>query len=135
MLVKRTKVLNNTYLCIYFSEWLERRLGLGKSVDDIDPNIRRETEARILAERAEGLPKFVAPEAEPEPTEAPEATGGPYTLKVLKAKLLPADVDPTKKEEYLSDDEFKEVFGEARDSFVKSPAWKRKKKKEDLGLF
>jgi len=114
---------------------IERRLKIGKSVDDIDPNIRRETEKRILEERAQGLPKFVPPTIEPEPTEAPEATGGPYPLKVLKSKLLPADVDANKKEDYLSDDEFKEVFKIPKDKFASSPTWKRKQLKKDAGLF
>merc|ERR1712063_140378 len=68
---------------------IQRRIAAGKSVDDLDPNIRRETEKRILEERASGLPKFVAPEVEVEPDEAPEATGGPYALKVLQRKNLP----------------------------------------------
>mmetsp|Transcript_14325 Transcript_14325/g.22532 ORF Transcript_14325/g.22532 Transcript_14325/m.22532 type:complete len:273 (+) Transcript_14325:16-834(+) len=114
---------------------IQRRLAAGKSVDDVDPNIRRETEKRILEERAAGLPKFVAPEVEAEPTEAPPATGGPYPLKVLKAKLLPSDVDSNKKEEYLSDDEFVEVFKTSKEQFASSPTWKRKQLKKDAGLF
>lgn len=114
---------------------IQRRLAAGKSVDDVDPNIRRETEKKILEERAAGLPKFVPPPVEEEPTEAPPATGGPYPAKVLKAKLLPADVDATKKEDYLSDDEFKEVFKTSKQDFAASPTWKRKQLKKDAGFF
>eukprot|EP01095_Lingulamoeba_sp_RSL-Kostka_P016222 TRINITY_DN785_c1_g4_i1.p1 TRINITY_DN785_c1_g4~~TRINITY_DN785_c1_g4_i1.p1 ORF type:complete len:277 (-),score=128.19 TRINITY_DN785_c1_g4_i1:22-852(-) len=122
--------------CLTRNEEIARRLKLGKSVDDIDPNIRRETAARILAERAQGLPKFVAPEVE-ERTEPYEATGGPYPLEVLQAKaeLLPSDVDPMKREEFLSDDEFQEHFKVPKQEFAKSPLWKRKKQKKDLQLF
>ena len=114
---------------------IQRRLAAGKSVDDIDPNIRRETEKRILEERAAGLPKFVPPPVEEEPTEAPPATGGPYPAKVLRSKMLPSDVDSTKKEEYLSDDEFKEVFKTSKEQFASSPTWKRKQLKKDAGFF
>lgn len=114
---------------------IERRLKAGKSVDDIDPNIRRETEKRILEERAQGLPKFVPPPVEEEPTEAPAATGGPYPAKVLRAKLLPSDVDASRKEDYLSDDEFKEVMKMDKQTFSGSPQWKRRQLKKDAGLF
>ena len=115
----------------------ERRLAAGKSVSDIDPNLRRETEARVLAERAEGLPRFEKAAEEEEITAAPEATGGPYPLRVLKAKseFLPGDVDPNKREDFLSDDDFQQHFGESRETFNKSPLWKRKAKKQELGLF
>merc|ERR1712137_319876 len=114
---------------------IQRRLKAGLSVDDLDPNIRRETEKRILEERASGLPKFVPPEVEKEPTEAPPATGGPYTPKMLRAKLLPSDVDSSRKEDYLSDDDFKDVFKTSREDFQGSPKWKQKKLKQDAGLF
>eukprot|EP01096_Ripella_sp_DP13-Kostka_P009879 TRINITY_DN3809_c0_g1_i2.p1 TRINITY_DN3809_c0_g1~~TRINITY_DN3809_c0_g1_i2.p1 ORF type:complete len:312 (+),score=185.82 TRINITY_DN3809_c0_g1_i2:107-937(+) len=122
--------------CITRNNEIKRRLAAGKSVDDIDPNIRRETEARVLAERAAGLPKFEKKEEE-EITSAPEATGGPYPLRVLQAKkeFLPADVDSNKREDFLSDDDFQTAFGESRESFNSSPVWKRKQKKQQLNLF
>jgi len=121
--------------CITRNKEIERRKKLGKSIDDLDPNIRRETEKRILEERASGLPKFVAPEVEVEPDEAPEATGGPYALKVLQRKNLPTDVDPNRKEDYLSDEEFQQIFKTSRENFASSPQWKRKQAKKDAKLF
>lgn len=122
--------------CLTRNKEIARRLKIGKSVDDVDPNIRRETEKRILAEReAGGPPKWTPPEVEEEPKEAPPATGGPYPLKVLTGKLLPEDVDPSKREEYLSDDEFKEHFQMDKQEFASSPQWKRRNKKKQLGLF
>jgi hypothetical protein len=111
-------------------------LALGKSVDDIDPNIRRETAARVLAEREAGI-GFVAPVKEAEITEKIEARGGPYTIKELSVHkdLLPDDVDSDRREDFLSDDDFKQALGMDRDSFAKSPAWKRKQKKQAAGLF
>jgi len=47
----------------------------------------------------------------------------------------PDGVDPTKKEQYLNDAEFQEKFGMTAAEFEKLAAWKRKKKKEEVGLF
>jgi len=122
--------------CLTRNKEIERRKKLGKSIDDIDPNIRRETEKRILAERENGV-KFVPPEVEVEPTEPYPATGGPYTLKVLQAKkeLLPSDVNPDKREEYLSDEDFNKHLKMGKGEFSRSPTWKRNQKKKDAGLF
>lgn len=122
--------------CLTRNKEIERRLKLGKSVDDIDPNIRRETEKRILAERENGV-KFVPPEVEQEPTEPYPATGAPYPLKVLQAKkeLLPSDVNPDKREEYLSDEDFNKVLKMNKEEFARSPTWKRNQKKKEAGIF
>ena len=113
-------------------------MSIGKSIDDIDPNIRRETAARILAEREGGNPPaFVAAPREDDITEKIPARGAPYSLKELSVRqdLLPDDVDANRREEFLSDDDFKQALGMDRDSFAKSPAWKRKQKKKEAGLF
>jgi len=122
--------------CLTRNKEIERRKKLGKSVDDIDPNIRRETEKKILAEREGGV-KFVPPEIEIEPSEPYPATGGPYSLKILQAKkeLLPSDVNPDKREEYLSDEDFNKVLKMGKDDFARSPTWKRNQKKKDAGIF
>lgn len=44
-------------------------------------------------------------------------------------------IDPTKREEYLSDDDFSSVFGMARADFAALPAWKRTQRKKEVGLF
>lgn len=38
-------------------------------------------------------------------------------------------------EEYLSDDDFKTVFGVSKAEFAAMPAWKRINAKKDKGLF
>jgi len=124
--------------CLTRNKEIDRRKKTGKSVDDIDPNIRRETEKRILAERESGVGvKFVPPEVEQEPTEPYPATGGPYPLKVLQVKkeYLPSDVNPDKREEYLSDEDFQKALKMGKNDFAKSPTWKRNQKKKDAGLF
>jgi hypothetical protein len=56
-------------------------------------------------------------------------------LEVLQRKVLPADVDADRKEDYLSDEEFQKVFKASREDFARSPNWKRKKQKQDAKLF
>lgn len=44
-------------------------------------------------------------------------------------------IDPTRREDYLSDEAFATVFGMERDSFKALPAWKKQQKKKELNLF
>jgi hypothetical protein len=44
-------------------------------------------------------------------------------------------IDPERKEEYLSDEQFKEAFGTDKESFAAMPKWKRQQKKKAVGLF
>ena len=70
----------------------------------------------------------------------PATLRGKYTLEqLLKSKgdeRLP-DVDPTKKEQYLNDEEFVKAFPDAgsRSEFEKLAKWKRDKMKKAAGLF
>ena len=48
---------------------------------------------------------------------------------------LPRRVDPTRREQYLPDDEFERVLGSPRSVFNEMPAWKRTSIKRDKGLF
>ena len=44
-------------------------------------------------------------------------------------------IDLAVKEAYLSDEEFKEVFGKDRDGFAALPRWRQLDAKKRLGLF
>lgn len=44
-------------------------------------------------------------------------------------------IDPERKEEYLSDEQFEEAFGTNKDAFAALPKWKRQQKKKAVGLF
>ena len=59
------------------------------------------------------------------------------TLAVLtnKAVPLPEGVDVSKKETYLSGDEFMAVFNMTKDAFAKLPGWKQIQLKKNVGLF
>lgn len=57
-------------------------------------------------------------------------------LELLKrGDELNSDIDPTRKEDHLTDDEFKIVFGMTVDEFQKMPQWKRDNMKKAKNLF
>ncbi|XP_026533169.1 advillin [Notechis scutatus] len=60
-----------------------------------------------------------------------------YPLEVLLSSPedLPKDVDPAKKENFLSDDDFMKVFGIPQEKFAALPTWKQLHMKKERGLF
>jgi len=59
-----------------------------------------------------------------------------YSHEELKAsKGRPADVDPARREQYLSDSDFQSVFGMSFADFQKSPKWKQQNAKKSKDLF
>eukprot|EP00930_Biecheleria_cincta_P095175 TRINITY_DN87185_c0_g1_i1.p1 TRINITY_DN87185_c0_g1~~TRINITY_DN87185_c0_g1_i1.p1 ORF type:complete len:415 (-),score=118.53 TRINITY_DN87185_c0_g1_i1:100-1344(-) len=60
-----------------------------------------------------------------------------YPYEALKASATerPADVDPSRRELYLSDADFEVVFGMSPDAFLKQPRWKQQNAKKDKQLF
>lgn len=56
-----------------------------------------------------------------------------YTLEELLAK--PDGIDNSKKEQYLSDEEFKSVMGMDKAAFENLPKWKQQNLKKKVGLF
>nr|XP_033801615.1 villin-1 isoform X1 [Geotrypetes seraphini]XP_033801616.1 villin-1 isoform X1 [Geotrypetes seraphini]XP_033801617.1 villin-1 isoform X1 [Geotrypetes seraphini]XP_033801619.1 villin-1 isoform X1 [Geotrypetes seraphini] len=52
-----------------------------------------------------------------------------------QAEELPAGVDPTRKEDYLSSEDFMAIFGMSSSTFNKMPAWKQQNLKKSKGLF
>jgi len=122
--------------CITRNNEIARRKKIGKSVDDVDPNIRRETAARLLADREANPVTFVAPVKKEITCKTPVRDGG-YTAEELSVskELLPDDVDPDRREEFLAPDEFKKSLKMDKEEFSRSPAWKRQQKKKEAGLF
>ncbi|XP_074524428.1 advillin [Halichoeres trimaculatus] len=59
----------------------------------------------------------------------------PIALVDKQANELPEGVDPTQKENYLSDSDFAEVFGITKDDFVSLPRWKQLNMKKERGMF
>ncbi|CAM4597710.1 villin-like protein isoform X1 [Lepidochelys kempii] len=61
-----------------------------------------------------------------------------YPREVLINKTvdeLPEAVDPAKKEFYLSDADFHDIFGKSKDEFYQMPRWKQQNEKKQHGLF
>nr|GMC91374.1 villin-4-like [Ipomoea batatas]GMC93198.1 villin-4-like [Ipomoea batatas]GMC94643.1 villin-4-like [Ipomoea batatas]GMC98846.1 villin-4-like [Ipomoea batatas] len=60
----------------------------------------------------------------------------PYDrLKTTSTDLITVGIDVTKREAYLSSQEFREKFGMNKDAFYKLPKWKQNKLKMTLQLF
>ena len=62
-------------------------------------------------------------------------SGGSLAYSILISEDMPSHVDPSKKEEYLSDMEFAQVFGLDREEFVTLPPWKQTNLKKSKHLF
>jgi len=60
---------------------------------------------------------------------------GEYSYAQLTSKSVPEGVDPTKKEQYLSEAEFKTVFGISKTEYNALPAWKAKPLKQKANLY
>ncbi|NWH36962.1 VILI protein, partial [Chloropsis hardwickii] len=61
-----------------------------------------------------------------------------FPLDVLvntSAEDLPRGVDPSRKEDHLSDEDFQATFGMKRSAFSSLPLWKQQKLKKEKGLF
>ena len=56
-------------------------------------------------------------------------------LDALKNMKGSDGIDPERKEEYLSDEQFEEAFGTSKAAFAATPKWKRQQKKKAVGLF
>ncbi|XP_053323586.1 villin-like protein [Spea bombifrons] len=69
----------------------------------------------------------------------PESNGNQWFEKSLilnkTAEELPDGVDPTKKEVYLSDEDFGSILGMSKADFYQLPKWKQQNLKKQSGLF
>jgi len=54
---------------------------------------------------------------------------------LIRRSGLPEEIVLHKKELYLSDEDFKKVFGLTKQQFNKLPKWKKQMKKKDVHLF
>ncbi|XP_077159180.1 villin-like protein [Paroedura picta] len=70
---------------------------------------------------------------------SPETLGsGTYPREMLINKTvdeLPEGVDPAKKEYYLSNSDFGDIFGKTKEEFYQMPKWKQQNEKKQYGLF
>ncbi|KAA0152742.1 hypothetical protein FNF29_03631 [Cafeteria roenbergensis] len=95
-----------------------------------------ETKARLQAAEEERKATIAKLSAKAEPTMLPgSATFSLEELKECKERTEAMDIDLAKKELYLSDSDFTEVFGMSKDEFSALAKWKRDGKKKQAGLF
>ncbi|XP_060118532.1 villin-1 [Heteronotia binoei] len=59
----------------------------------------------------------------------------PEQLVNMPAEELPKDVNPSRKEDYLSEEDFITVFGVSRQDYATLPQWKQQALKKEKGLF
>ncbi|XP_076725204.1 villin-like protein isoform X1 [Callospermophilus lateralis] len=59
----------------------------------------------------------------------------PERLRYRAVEDLPQGVDPTRKEFYLSDADFQDIFGKSKKEFYGMAKWKQQQEKKKLGFF
>ncbi|KAJ3087887.1 Coronin-2B [Quaeritorhiza haematococci] len=64
-----------------------------------------------------------------------EYTKKTYSVDVLLSDRLPENVDPTKLEMYLSEEDFENIFKMKREDFMAMKPWKREEVKKTVGFF
>jgi len=96
-------------------------------------------EAKLAAEMAKNNKENDEPA---QPKVAAPSTGNfksPSELKMPYSQLAhgsaPPEVDPTMKEQYLTDAEFEQIMGSSRSEFNKLKQWKKNQIKKAAGLF
>ena len=77
---------------------------------------------------------LVKQQIEEEESKFEDSKGAKYDLETLKS-TFPEGVDPTRKEAYLEDSVFKEVFKMTQDEFYQLKKWKQQNLKKEVGLF
>jgi len=92
----------------------------------------------MQAKNPKDEPAAAPPPKPTTPSVVPGDAKDPSSFKVdyetLKSSM-PAGVDPTKKEQYLSDAEFEKVMGSPRGEFNAMKPWKQSQIKKAKGLF
>lgn len=91
--------------------------------------LKRQKEATHGEEEKSAPPAAAAPAAA-----VPASATGFYTKEQLVTGTA-AGVDNSRKEEYLSPEDFQAIFGQDKISFAALPKWKQQAKKKEVGLF
>lgn len=113
----------------YFMGWDTELFNKNKFEDPYEKKLRE------AAAKKAGTAVADAPAAAPAPAPVTVfSASGAYSYEELKSGI-PAGVDPSKKEEYLTEAVFQEKFGMDKAAFSAQPKWKRDAKKKELGLF
>ncbi|XP_010878141.2 villin-1 [Esox lucius] len=117
----------------WFHAWDPHKWSGGKSYEDLKAELGDATEMiKITVDRTTSTPKDI---------------GGSVLSPTIKTSFpadqlvnrqteeLPDGVDPTKKEEHLSNEDFALILGMSRPQFYSMPTWKQQNLKKEKGLF
>ncbi|KAM9814016.1 advillin [Neosynchiropus ocellatus] len=108
----------------WFVAWDPSKWSGGQSYEELRQELGEETEPVVIAaeenleEEEEIFPTFPA-----------------ESLVNKSTSELPEDVDPARKEKYLSDSDFSAIFGMCKEDFADLPRWKQLNMKKEKGLF
>eukprot|EP00899_Mesostigma_viride_P002146 jgi/Mesvir1/11932/Mv00268-RA.1 len=100
------------------------------------PDLKAAADGSAAAAAPAPAPAEAAPAEPPKPAvEYAPIVPGSYAYEQLKTGQFPAEVDPSKREAYLSDAEFVQHLGASREDFYKQPKWKQDAKKKAAKLW
>eukprot|EP00730_Choanoeca_flexa_P008954 TRINITY_DN12561_c0_g5_i1.p1 TRINITY_DN12561_c0_g5~~TRINITY_DN12561_c0_g5_i1.p1 ORF type:complete len:835 (+),score=300.76 TRINITY_DN12561_c0_g5_i1:1495-3999(+) len=117
MVIKQGREPTN-FRCHFFA-WDDEKWSNGMNYDELKAALGKGETVAISADEA--LEAF--------------STSRKFTYDQLRTNDIPDEVDKTRKQEYLSDEDFKEVFGMTRGAFHALPQWKQSAAKKKVGLF
>uniref|UniRef100_A0A8B9R4P6 Villin-1 n=1 Tax=Astyanax mexicanus TaxID=7994 RepID=A0A8B9R4P6_ASTMX len=112
----------------WFHAWDPSLWSGGKSYDQLKAELGDATDIIQITEVSTGTTVGIIP-----PSNRPVHPA--EKLVNCLAEDLPQGVDPAKKEEYLSEEEFNLVLGLSRLDFYSMPLWKQQNVKKEKGLF
>ncbi|XP_040196793.1 advillin [Rana temporaria] len=115
----------------WFLAWDPLKWSSGKSYEELKKELGDTGAIERITREVNGV---VLSPSSPSPNSVYQC----FPLDAIKGKQkheLPEGVDPTKKENYLSDHDFVDTFGMTRGEFSALPAWKQLSLKKGIGLF
>ncbi|XP_033113783.1 advillin-like isoform X1 [Anneissia japonica] len=112
----------------HFMAWDDNMFDGSMSLDEKVNQLNKENSGITITKLTEA--DFKVPAVEDDPSTLPN-----YSLAQLKLDELPDGVDPTKKELYLSEEDFKTHFGMEYEKFKAIPKWKQANLKKKAGIF
>ncbi|XP_043931169.1 villin-1 [Protopterus annectens] len=123
----------------WFLAWDPMKWSTGKSYEEMKAELGdSEAIIQITLDMTDSLPQL-SPLSPQSPTRT--ITKGPFQIYPAERLVnkqpedLPDGVIPTRKEEYLSDEDFNEIFSMSRANFDSLPRWRQTALKKEYGLF
>ena len=117
MVIKQGREPTN-FRC-HFMAWDDEKWSNGMNYDQLKAALGSNEVAGVSADQA--LQAF--------------STNVKYTYEQLRTNDIPSEVDQTRKQDYLTDEDFQTALKMTRAEFNAMPAWKQNGKKKEAGLF